>query len=218
MTGVAAILVSTFVYRYSELHELLRRDRKAFRLWALPQNSCEKWPLAALSRCPPWTTCFPWSDLHQNLSMGSCTEVCRNIWLKPGKNNNFHGDLWIPWLLKLPFVCLITMVFKIRNVMIIVVTSAIICAWLLSFPIFRHCYSYANAPEVFSSADVSYLPILLCHPPSSMRSVGHLSQIRMWTHQYRILWVLVGREQALEVCRYGSYKHSVCSIYILCRS
>lgn len=48
--------------------------------------------------------CFVWlsaSDdlLHMvgfasKLSLGRCTEICHHIWLKPGKNNNFHGDLY----------------------------------------------------------------------------------------------------------------------------
>jgi hypothetical protein len=84
-----------------------------------------------------------------------------------------YMHLCLPWLFKLPYIysglqdsecydyygyfchhmCLVT---KIANL---------------------NSYSYVNAPEVFSSADVSYLVIILSLPPMSMRSVGHISEV-----------------------------------------
>lgn len=83
-----------------------------------------------------------------------------------------YMHLCLPWLFKLLCISYITVVYKIWNVvMTIMVTSATICAWLLRLPIFYHSCSYANAPVVFSSADVSYLVFLLSVPPISMRNV-----------------------------------------------
>jgi len=49
-----------------------------------------------------WLLCLAvrlgWRASHgriaSKLSLGRFTEVCHHIWLKPGKNNNFHGDLY----------------------------------------------------------------------------------------------------------------------------
>lgn len=37
---------------------------------------------------------LPMVGFTSKLSLGRFTEVCHHIWLKPGKNNNFRGDLY----------------------------------------------------------------------------------------------------------------------------
>lgn len=37
---------------------------------------------------------LPKIGLASKLSLGRCTEVFHHIWLKPGKNNKVHGDLY----------------------------------------------------------------------------------------------------------------------------